>query len=773
MLDRNSTPATPIAAGGNTVITGELTASMPTVSDSFLLDNRPNLFRLLGDSSSADITDGGTLTSIMMSSDIFSITATDGVGNRLTGLQFGSTTVNATFNSPDGELGTFTFIAQRQTLFGSADELILTTDADSEWITAGAGDDYVVASDGFDVYEGGAGVDTLDYADSTAAITLNLVNDQFVFSGSIFFGQFNAPELYSAGGFAEGQLIYGFESFIGSDFDDTFNGSNVSETFEGGLGADTYNGNGGNDIVSYQSAAQSVDVDLSTGVGTGAAVGDIFDSIEGLIGTNFADMLTGDASNNQLSGNDGDDILIGGLGADVLDGGVGFDIVSFANASAGVSVSLTTGVGQSGEATGDSYTNIEGLIGSNFDDTLVGSNATADSLIGNDGDDILRGASGDDTLNGGAGTDRLEGGSGDDALLGGTGTDTLNGGSGNDVIDGQTGFDTALYTGLSSGVTVDLDITTAQDTGGGGTDTLLRIENLIGSGQDDTLSGNFNRNRLEGSNGNDVLDGRAGNDTLIGGNGNDELIGGTGADTLVGGNDNDTLFGGGQRDRLEGSAGNDTLYGGDDVDRLLGGDGDDTLVGGAGTDFLFGGAGADSFVFSSSVDTNVGPFNRDEIRDFSSADGDRIVLQDFDADTTTAGDQSFTFAINGFTGTAGEVQIQELVRSGVDVRLVSFDTDGDARADAQIWVLTDNLDFNDFQQLFGGANTKPSESVKSDADNLLVSFEASPTPDALVSVLTDYSEIVYYTAGALDDGFDYDAGFYDLAAFPLDDTIIA
>ena len=64
----------------------------------------------------------------------------------------------------------------------------------------------------------------------------------------------------------------------------------------------------------------------------------------------------------------------------------------------------------------------------------------------------------------------------------------------------------------------------AQNTIGSGTDTLVNIENLTGSGFDDSLTGDAGAN---------VLAGLAGNDRLIGGAGNDTLIGGPGADSFV------------------------------------------------------------------------------------------------------------------------------------------------------------------------------------------------------------------------------------------------
>jgi len=155
------------------------------------------------------------------------------------------------------------------------------------------------------------------------------------------------------------------------------------------------------------------------------------------------------------------------------------------------------------------------------------------TLQGTAGDDVLLAGNGDDTLNGGAGHDVLVGGVGNDALYGGEGDDLLIGGPGNDLLDGGPGNDTASYASATAGVTVDLGHVGAQNTGGAGLDTLVSIENLIGSDDNDTLIGNDGDNVLSGGLGDDILIGGGGNDILIGGPGNDTLTGGSGNDTFV------------------------------------------------------------------------------------------------------------------------------------------------------------------------------------------------------------------------------------------------
>ena len=134
----------------------------------------------------------------------------------------------------------------------------------------------------------------------------------------------------------------------------------------------------------------------------------------------------------------------------------------------------------------DTLVSIENLIGSKFNDTLTG----------NGGTNVLNGAAGNDTLHGGLGLAA-------------------------DVLNGGVGIDTASYNGTGP-VTVNLNLA-GQNTVGAGFDTLVSIENLIGSSFSDTLIGNAGINVLNGDGGADVLTGGGGRDTLLGGLGNDRF----------------------------------------------------------------------------------------------------------------------------------------------------------------------------------------------------------------------------------------------------------
>ncbi|MCI5046970.1 MAG: hypothetical protein MRY59_05675, partial [Aquisalinus sp.] len=597
----------------------------------------------------------------------------DALGGVTASLLTGTATAGATNND---------ILEGIENLTGSDFADRLTGSDVSNVLRGGGGNDTLIGGAGADTLDGGAGNDLADYLTSSDAVFINLA------AGT------------ASGGDADGDILISIESLSGSNFsdilignaeDNNLFGNDGNDILIGGAGADFLDGGDGIDTIDYTSSLNGILVNLNLNLGTGGdAEGDTYASIENVIGTDFNDIITGNDSSNTLEGRGGDDILSGGIGADILLGGTGFDIADYSGSTSSVFVNLASGLGAGGDANGDLLVDIEGLSGSSFDDVLTGNEAD-NELLGAAGDDELDGAGGDDILDGGLGDDLLRGGAGADALDGGSGTDTVDysgsavgvtvnletgtgsggeaqgdtlqnienvigtaasdsltgsdqsneliGGSGNDVLaglegadilDGGAGQDVADYSSSAEGVTVDLN-SGAGIGGDASGDTLISIENVTGSNQDDVLIGNIGANTLIGNAGNDQLSGGLASDQLIGGTGNDTLIGGEGGDLIDGGAGQDTasyvgsisavfvnlaagtanggdadgdvlisienlsgsalddeLIGDGQANILEGRGGDDTLSGGGGVDTLLGGAGDDVLEGGLGGDVLDG-----------------------------------------------------------------------------------------------------------------------------------------------------------------------------------------
>jgi Ca2+-binding RTX toxin-like protein len=417
----------------------------------------------------------------------------------------------------------------------------------------------------------GAGVDTLLYINTLAAVSVNLA-------------------AASASGFA---ALAGVENVFGGAGGDALSGDGGVNQLQGLGGDDTLQGGGNNDI---------------------------------LLGGDGADALNGGTGNDSVQGGAGDDSFVWawGDGVDSFNGGAGFDVMTGTGSSAdnivravwtgavlsgtlncalsGVeSVSVDMGAGTdtliytaagavsvdlaAGTATGfAAIAGIEVAIGGGGGDVLSG-DAGANQLLGLGGDDALNGAAGADILLGGDGADALNGGTGNDSMAGGAGNDTFVWvwGDGVDSFNGGADFDTVNAAGSAAG-----DIVRAVWTGsalsGAFNCALIGIEAVslsLGAGVDwlvYTASAAVTVNLSTGAaSGFAAI---ASVENAAGGGGGDLLIGDSGAN------------------------------------RLDGGDGADTLNGGLGADFLIGGAGADTFVFASAL----GAGNVDSVFGFSVVD---------------------------------------------------------------------------------------------------------------------------------------------------------
>ncbi|QYZ69151.1 beta strand repeat-containing protein [Neotabrizicola shimadae] len=282
--------------------------------------------------------------------------------------------------------------------------------------------------------------------------------------------------------------VFNFEHLIGSNYDDWLSGNAQANILDGLAGVDT---------LSYELAADAVNVNLAEQKATTGGIVDTVRNFENVVGSAFADTFTGDLLDN------------------VFDGGTGSDTVSYQNIKAGqggVIVSLAITSAQNTQASGV--------------DTFLAVTGTTRSSIEN-----LTGSLNDDQLTGDAYANILDGSDGHDTIIGSGGNDTLSGGLGDDSLNGGAGLDTALFLG-TTGAVVNLAQTKAQDTGYG-LDILVGIENLQSGDGADQLTGNSLANSLRAGLGNDTLVGGGGNDTLAGADGADSLTGGAGADAFV------------------------------------------------------------------------------------------------------------------------------------------------------------------------------------------------------------------------------------------------
>ncbi|HEX8573846.1 MAG TPA: cadherin domain-containing protein [Allosphingosinicella sp.] len=340
-------------------------------------------------------------------------------------------------------------------LAGSAAANLLEGGLGNDTLWGRAGNDSLVGGDGGDVLHGEDGADTLDGG---------------------------AGDDTMAGG-------AGIDQLAGGDGTDLFHLAVVAE--------DTVDGGAGIDTASFAEATAPISADLNNTAHKLA-------NIENLVGGSGNDSLLGSAVNNRLEGGAGDDtldgragtdvllggagddLLRGGTGADELAGGDGIDTATYATSAAaatatsgtagvamdgtatiqdartisfnGVRVNLALNTGAGAEAEGDTFRDVENLVGSAYNDELRAGAATTvirggagddliygsaggDKLFGESGGDVIYGQAGSDELDGGDGDDRLFGDGEADILLGGAGVDTLHAGDAGDILDGGTGND--------------------------------------------------------------------------------------------------------------------------------------------------------------------------------------------------------------------------------------------------------------------------------------------------------------------------------------------
>ncbi len=311
------------------------------------------------------------------------------------------------------------------------------------------------------------------------------------------------------------------------------------------------------------------------------------------------------------------------------------------------------------------------LVGSSGDDLLAGqAGSIADDLSGGDGNDALVGY---------AGNDRLFGGAGNDVLEGGAGADLLDGGSNDPVASRNTAGDTARYVRSSAGVTIDLTRTDAQvGDGDASGDTLVGIENVVGSNLADRLTGDAGDNRLIGLDGADTLRGAAGDDVLVGDLGDDYLYGDDGSDAVSGGDGADQIWGGNGDDRLDGGDGADKIYGEAGKDALTGGAGDDVLDGGSEDDLLSGGEGNDNLAGGTGHDTLVGGAGNDmlsggignDVYLFDANSGSDRVVDGNEANLITF-DKSVSFDQLWMIRSGNDLQIT-VIGGSASIRLTGF-----------------------------------------------------------------------------------------------------
>jgi Ca2+-binding RTX toxin-like protein len=395
-------------------------------------------------------------------------------------------------------------------------------------------------------------------------------------------------------------------------------GDNNDDTLVGGEGADVLNGGSGSTYWDYASyAGSSIGLTLNlrdTSLSSGEARGEVYNSIEGIIGTAHNDLIIGNGEKHKLLGGAGDDTIIGGSGQEAMDGGDGIDTVAYALSGQGVSVSLGAGGGGVNDSQSDTWVNFENVVGSNYNDSLSG-DGKANYISGGLGNDSLYGSGGDDTLDAGAGTDHMQGGEGSDVYYVDSAHDEAR--------------EQSYYAGTDTVIT-----SVSYDIGMSAVEVLRAADgyapiNLMGNEYTTTLIGNDGSNVLSSKGRGSVMQGGGGNDVYYVDNANDVIVDTGGVDVVyasasftLGSNSGiDTVYAVGNVPVLNGNAFDNVLLGTSSKNTMNGGAGNDEIYGKSGKDVLTGGTGKDWFVF----DTTLSKSNTDTIKDFKVGQ-DKIAL---------------------------------------------------------------------------------------------------------------------------------------------------
>ena len=458
------------------------------------------------------------------------------------------------------------------------------------------GDDNLTGGPGADTLDGGSGFNLAAYSQARTAVVADLGtpgNNTGEAAGDVyiniqgFFGSIFSDTLRGDGG---DNRIFGLAG------NDQIFGGGGDDLLIGGAGADAFDGGSGYDTVYYGEAGLGLIIDMVTpGNSTGDAAGDSFvlNTIEGVTGTNFDDLIQGDSGStffnggtgrDTIHGGAGNDGIAGGAGADTLYGDAGADNFKYFAASESSGANIDTIVDFAATVDAVDLTSIPPANVVLTRTVAGGTTLTADisgtpfqiNLLTNIAGLDVRGLTAGVTINGSALGEVLIGSALADTLFGAAGADTLTGAGGTDVF---------RYTAASESTAAAPDLII---------DFLLGVNKLDFS----TLGASgfvfthpAGRYEISASTpgGTIVVDSTRQLEVT-------DILGQSGAISYTGDASGETFRG--------------TQF-------------NDTLQGGGGADAIFGLGGADTFLYSSASDSN--PAAQDTLQDFQTGI-DRIDL---------------------------------------------------------------------------------------------------------------------------------------------------
>ncbi len=338
--------------------------------------------------------------------------------------------------SGDASVGHDTFVGVNNVFGTNFNDTILGSSA-NEFLDGGNGNDTLNGFGGSDSLTGEGGADTFNYADGGGADTItdfnraqgdtidvrgvagiatfaDIQSRATVSAGNtvIDFGGGNTLTLIAVTSLLQSDFIFrtnfptngtsGTDTLLGTRQSDTISGLDGNDVIKGLQGNDFIDGGVGRDVSDYSDATGSIYVDFTSGVVSGdASVGaDTLRSIEYVRGTNFGDTYIASGYktptptspldipiistvSNTFEGGAGNDVIIGSAGAQAsyATGFAGTQI-SYTHALDGVTVDLLAGTAHGTAAIDiasvgtDTFTGVNAVAGSDFNDVLLGTNST-------------------------------------------------------------------------------------------------------------------------------------------------------------------------------------------------------------------------------------------------------------------------------------------------------------------------------------------------------------------------------------------------------------
>ena len=596
----------------------------------------------------------------------------------------------------DGRLG-------NDEIYGEAgDDIIIASDSqervvtnDNYEVTTAENGDILTETTGYKVIDGGKGNDTLDFRNNNNefGVKADLSQNQV----TLDFDQDNPDNNQDNVGYQ----ISNIENISGSNQDDILVGNNQDNILEGRSGNDiietgngsdeAYGGDGndtiitneegkvidggeGKDRVSFENSLSAVAFNIATGTADFVNSNTYqTTSIESVTGTDFNDVLTGDAADNEIDGGKGDDIITTGQGGnDVLTGEEGkdtyiieqgtnetitisdydvandevIDLTSFFNIRSFLNLDISQReqnlyiVLSATQSLILKNAEKEDLYYQNFTVNITNIDQVNDrgELIGTEYDDNIFGNEQNNILISGKGNNTLTGNSGNDVFViakNQNGTDIITDYQQGEIIDlkdvkdivhldqadiSQEGDDTVIE--LFDNQTIILQNFSKDD---------LRNEDFVfdnfdfatkgdlviagnGSNGDDTIygDGSFTKHHSLNS----FLQGSGSKDSYVTGDFNGD--GNTDIATFNYHNSGNSAYSwvalsNGENTQFTTGSGNDEVYGGKGDDKLYGESGNDNLLGGIGNDELHGGTGNDDLKGEDGYDLLFGGDGDDEL----------------------------------------------------------------------------------------------------------------------------------------------------------------